>query len=190
MEMIEILKIKKNISWNFDKTFLCVIDKKEKIKKSYNFCNGLFTLSDKDSITIFIYDEILCSGKWIFFASIIDNDTEQESVHIVEGFKPGKYKGKEEILHKEQLSSMGCGTSLFVDKNEHKNRLNICENCEFYENKNFNCKINNNPIINFTFRSENFCPEKKWSAKEHNIKNNLKNQDDFELELEEYLKGI
>jgi hypothetical protein len=209
MKIIELYKDKPNTLWQNNETFLCVFNENNILVGSYDFNTGLKLMQDDKEMTIFIHDDDLISGKWVLFATKVNNDYIKKytkKMIKVDGFKAGK---ETEIKFQEQYPwNKNWGHGKYVSREEREKRLSVCSKCPFFNLDNISCSINKKIVLESTKYHNEYCPEKKWGDKDavmkeifdeatlrgdiiisQNHKIDIKEQEDFEAELEKYLKG-
>ena len=209
MKIIEICEQPKNVVWNNDKTFLCVFDKNGNQIADYDFFSGLRLLLDENTIKVFIFDKDLVPGKWKFFGVITTQKNNKiiEKRIFFEGIKTGKiFKRKYE--NKNPWNYHGGTITEYVSAKEREDRMDICRRCPLFNKIDGTCSVNGNLVIATTKRKYDYCPEEKWGNKSEAIRHysqdlseemiqniktknitSLNDQEKFEAEFEEYLKG-
>jgi hypothetical protein len=201
MAIIELYKDKPNTLWQNDETFLCVFDNNENLIMDYDFCTGLKLVQGDDYMSIYINEDDLIPGKWKLFATktkIINNEHIKKRVKA-EGIK--KENVSLDSVSNKNLSNNECGPGEYVSKKERESRLSICKTCPFFDKENIICTVDKKIVLKSTKYKNEYCPKEKWGNKEEFLqkliesgtipvaKINKEEQEAFELELEEYLKG-
>lgn len=189
INIIEVYKTNKNTVWVDNKTILCVFDDNNKLLADYDFYSGLKIMQNNINMTIFINESDLVSGNWVFSGEI-DNHGKIKKVQskgkAITNIKTRIYEDQD-----PWESRHGTKQSL---ANERERRMGICKICSSFDQINGVCTINNSFILDMTKFKDYYCPEDKWGNKSdvesaHSI-NIEQNQDQFNKELEEYLKGL
>lgn len=207
--MITICKQPLQTVWHDGKTFLCVFDKNNKQIADYDFSSGLKLIQDGNNMTVFIYDKDLVPGRWEFFGTKIvqKNDKLIEEKIKIKGNKNGKpFIRKYDT--ENPWNNRGGLFNEYVSSSEREKRIKICRSCPLFVNLDGTCSINGDLVIETTKQKYRYCPEEKWGNKKesnekaasqvpqgdirmsHLIVPNPNEQEDFENELEEYLKGL
>jgi len=204
MKIVEICEEDLSTIWNDSKTFLLVFDEKNKQIADYDFSNGLNLLQKENSLVVFFNEEDIVPGKWKFVGTkIIEKNKKifEETVEVF-GEKSGKYTVKKNKNPWKENRTWG----EYISFEEREKRIKICRNCEFFNQLDGVCSINNVFVLEFTKHKYYYCPENKWGDKEEsekyatqkfyndssllkNVTINEQDQQNFESELEEYLKG-
>lgn len=209
MSIIELYKDKPNTLWQNNETFLCVFDENNILIASYDFCTDLKLMQDDKEMTIFIHDDDLVPGKWILFATKVNNDYIKKYIKKrikVEGNKPGK--SKKIKINEEYPWNKNWGHGQYVSRKKREERLSVCSTCPFLNLENMTCSVNKKIVLESTKYENEYCPEEKWGNKEEVMKKmfdsavsrgdiiisqnqqiDQKEQAEFEAEFEEYLKG-
>jgi hypothetical protein len=202
MKMIEIYKERMPIIWNDSKTFLVVFDENGNQVADYDFSNGLQILQDDQNIVIFVNSEDILPGKWKFFGtkSVQKNGKIFEESVFSFGEKEGDKKNniEEDVWQKKRVWGN------YVSFAEREKRINICRKCDFFNQENGICLANDVLVLEFSKHKYYYCPEGKWGSKEDFDKYyseispddiimpagtvTAEDQEDFEKELERYLK--
>lgn len=210
MGIVELYKDKANTLWQDHETFLCVFDDNGVLVAGYDFCTGLKLMQDDKNMTIFINDDDLVPGKWILFATKVNDDYIKHYITktiVVDGFKAGTTKGVE--FTEEYPWTKNWGHGKYVSRTEREERLAICSKCPLFDSQNIKCSVNEKIVLESTKYENEYCPEGKWGDKEKIEAEILENaisrgdiiipqaqqidpeeQADFEAEFEEYLKGL
>ena len=206
MNNIEIYKETIETMWKDSETFLCVFDNKNNLIADYDFCTGLKLMQDEKDITIFIKDEDLIAGKWVFFGTKVNKDFLSEKIKI-NGRKKGSPKT---IEYSEQHPwSNNCGPGNHTSRQERQKRVSVCVSCPLFDSKNMTCTVDETLILESTKYEDKFCPEGKWGEKELVMAKMLEDaldrgdiiipksekiipeeQENFEEELDRFLKGM
>jgi len=194
MGIIELYSDNVDTVWNDQKTFLCVLDEKNNLIADYDFRTGLKLVKDDKKITIYINDNDLVPGKWILFVTKIYEEKQSKTIKV-EGNKKGVFK--ERVFEEERPWDFGYSNQIHVSRKEREERLSVCKSCQFFKINDMTCKIDRENVLDKTKHLDKYCPEEKWGDKEAVIKKISRsatiiyneNQKEFELELEEYLKG-
>lgn len=189
-----------NTQWKDDETFLCMFDQNNNLVVYYDLCSGLRLVQDEEKMTVYINNSDLSPGKWIFFGTktkVIGNNLIKEKIKI-EGFSEYGTNHK----FKKIRSQNKCTSQETVSEKEQKERISICNSCPFFDKNNMVCKENDRIVLDLTRYKYEYCPKEKWGNKEEVMKKlsenaiinipqiNQKEQQEFEKELEEYLKGL
>lgn len=191
-----------NLMWNDQQTYLCVYDKNNIQVADYDFDTGLNLMLSGDTISVFMEESDLVSGKWTFFGvlSTAENGTIVSREEIEISGKGGKAKLRTYNDQNPWRFDHRPGT--YVSVEEREERISICRSCPMFDRKGF-CKINDMLAIERTKMKIGFCPEGKWGSEEEAIElyktefvgeNTIKyvtdGQAEFEAELDEFLKGL
>lgn len=207
MNIINIHKDKANTIWKNDETFLCVFDNNNNLLADYDFCTGLKLMQDDKEMTIFINDENLVSGNWVFFATKINtaNRTQVKERIKVSGFKGGSLDKFD--IDDEYPWSNNCGPGKYISKKERDDRLSVCKSCPLFDLNNMTCTVDEKMVLQSTKYEDSYCPKEKWGDKAavlaeisermqgsiimpQAIKIDQQEQDEFEAELEKYLEAL
>ena len=206
MGIVEIYKDEPNTVWVNDETFLCVFNNENFLIADYDFCSGLKVMQNDKSMTIFINDSDLPSGKWILFATKINIKENLKEKIKVEGFKEGEVKAK--VFSEKGPWLDNCSSDDQVSKKEREERILICTECPFFNLSDMTCTVSNRIVLESTKYKGLLCPKGKWGdeeTKQRMLKEGLESGDiimpvgdiisqndqlDFENELEEFLKGL
>lgn len=207
MNIIEITKQDSSTIWHDGKTFLVVFDENNNQIADYDFSTGLQILQDEDSITIFITDEDIVPGSWKFFGTkiISINDKIYEEKVFCSGESFGSYR-KRSFSEKDPWNKRRVFGE-YVSFSEREERMDICRSCPLFNKTDGTCSVNGNLVIETTKNKYSFCPEEKWGNKEEVVNKmslspegdiitpepiiiDEKDQEKFEDELEEYLRGL
>jgi hypothetical protein len=207
MKIVEIFRQPKDVIWNDDKTFLCVFDNEGKQIADYDFYSGLKLMLDGNYIRIFIYDEDLVSGKWKFFGT----KSIQKDKKIIEEKVFSSGEKNEETLKRKYKEKNPWGITRgiedqYVSAQEREKRMGVCRKCPMFVNSDGTCSVDGSLSILETKKRYSYCPEEKWGNKEEslgsthvenpsdmisiNTKIDPLDQQNFENELEEYLRRI
>jgi hypothetical protein len=194
MGIVELYSDDVDTVWNDQKTSLCVLDDNNNLIADYDFRTGLRLLKSDTKFTIYINNDDLIPGKWVLFVTKIYDGEENKTIKV-EGNKEGVFK--ERIFEEERPWDFGYSNQLHVSRQERENRLSVCKSCPFFNIENMTCEIDGENVLDKTKYLDKYCPEEKWGDKEAVMKKisrsatiiYQKDQQDFELELEEYLKG-
>lgn len=196
MHMLEIYSDSFDTVWRDTDTFLVVYDSSNNIIADYDFQTGLKLLQKDDQLAIYIEDENLVPGRWKFLGTkvkIVDGQQIDTKVSS-EGFKEGQTRT---IEFEDDMPWKTIETTniKWTSRTEREHRLAICKTCPFFDPINILCTINGQMILDFTKRDHSICPEEKWGDKakvnqEAGLTFDFDDQQDFERELEEFLKGI
>jgi hypothetical protein len=203
MGIINLHKDILNTVWRDDETFLCVFDNEGRLIADYDFSTGLKIVQNDKEITVYISDDDLVAGRWVFFATKVFQGNDQIQKIKIEGRKEGnptKKKLSEDLPWKES-PMMG----KHVSRKEREERLDICKSCPLFNLENMTCTVNQQIVLNTTKFEDSYCPEKRWgdwdrvfmetyekqgaTIDREAIKFGSQQQQDFENELEEFLKG-
>ena len=205
MEKIEIYKDIAENMWKDEETFLCVFDENNNLLADYDFCTGLKLMQDGEDIVVFIKDEDLISGQWIFFGTKVNKDLTLEKIKV-SGKKDGFPKAIE-FIDKEPWNS-NCASGNYTSRQEREERLSICKSCPLFDSLNITCKVDDKIVLQSTKYEDSFCPEEKWGSKKAfmtlmaNIAKSgdiimpegavgpLNDQASFEEDLDRYLEGL
>lgn len=197
MEIIEIYKDSIECLWHNDETFLCVFDENNNLIADYDLCNGLRLLQKDREIIIYVNDFDFVSGKWILFAT---KSTKINGEYVKEKIKvSGKnLNGSNNKEIKEKGAIGKCFPGEYVSVEEREERLLVCKECPLFDKENMTCSVNDKIVLESTKYKYEYCPEERWGNKEASLEKdgiimpqiNEQEQEDFEKELEEYLKGL
>ena len=206
MSTVNIFKDKANTIWENDETFLCVFDDKNLVAY-YDFCTGLKLMQDDKEMTIFINNDDLVSGKWVFFGTKVINKNKKQLKEKVKS--DGVKNEKSNInLNKYDWPNKNCGPGNFVSKQEKEKRILICKQCPFFDLENIKCTVDDKTVLRSIKYEDEFCPKEKWGDKEkikerhaayaksqgmivpQSINIDAEEQADFEAELEAHLRGL
>ena len=206
MNNIEIYKETIETMWKDSETFLCVFDNKNNLIADYDFCTGLKLMQDEKDITIFIKDEDLIAGKWVFFGTKVSKDFLSEKIKI-----NGRKKGSPKTIEYSEQNpwSNNCGPGNHTSRQERQKRVSVCVSCPLFDSKNMTCTVDETLILESTKYEDKFCPEGKWGEKELVMAKMLEDaldrgdiiipkgekiipeeQENFEEELDRFLKGM
>lgn len=175
-----------------EESFLCSYDDKGYIKNFYNICSAILRRYEDGKLIVYIKDSDLPSGDWKFFGSVKHDHNDDWEYVTSSGNKSGNHSGIDvdrDILCPPVCNCITNDESSWTIKKE---RLNICQECPFFNKKKIKCDKNGDFILKKISHSTQSCPEKRWESDNDELDNSKDNtnQEDFELELEEYLKGI
>jgi hypothetical protein len=206
MGIINIHKDIPNTMWQNDETFLCVFDENNKLVADYDFCTGLKLMQDDKEMTIYMVDDDLVTGRWVFFTTKVsesNNGLVRERIKV-EGVKSGYPTSK--IFNEEYPWNVNCGPGNYVSRKEREERLSICKSCPLFDSKNMKCTVDEKTVLQSTKFEDSYCPEEKWgdmekifaeaSEKQGGIimpvgpKIDPIEQEEFEQELEKFLEGL
>jgi hypothetical protein len=195
MGIVELYSDKIDTFWVNNETFLYVLDDKNNLIADYDFRTGLKLLKRDKEIVIYINDEDLIPGKWFLFATKVHNKKNKKIIKT-KGKKIGVIKTR--VFEEERPWDLGYSNQLHVSRKEREERLSICKSCPFFNIKDVTCQIDGSIVLETTKYADKYCPEEKWGDKESAMKKfagdaiivNEEEQQDFESELEEYLKGL
>lgn len=206
MKNIEIYKDSVETMWKDSETFLCVFDSKNNLLADYDFCTGLKLMQDENDITVFIKEEDLISGRWVFFGTKVNKDFLSEKIKI-----NGKKEGNLETIEFTEGYpwSNNCGPGKYTSRKERQERVSVCMSCPLFDSKNMTCTVDETLILQSTKYQDKFCPEGKWGDKESVMAEILEDaldngdiimpkgekirpeeQENFEEELDKYLEGL
>lgn len=194
MNILELHSDKPNTVWVDSETFLCVFDENNNLVIDYDFFTGLRLLQKDNEITIYMHDEDLVSGNWTLFATKIDEQQKKTTAKI-KGEK--KEHSDKKIILDGRPWDYPYSTQEYVSRKEREERLSICKSCPFFDIENMTCKVDGGIVLDKTKYLYTYCPEEKWGDKAAVIEKFTRNgriideqeQQKFEKELEEYLKG-
>lgn len=199
MNIIELCRSEKNTIWNDGKTFLSVFDKNNKQVADYDFSTGLKIMENESEMIIFINDEDLVPGQWIFYGSKIKINGKEfiETKIQSNGFKDGKKKSR--TYKDKDPWNKNRSSDKYVSATDREKRINICRSCDLFNAVEGICSINKMPVIEMTKHEISYCPELKWGdmvkSSEYLIKQTgidadiEKEQKTFNDSLDEYLRG-
>lgn len=207
MNIIEIYRENISTVWHDGKTFLLVFDDNNKEIADYDFSTGLKLLQDGNIVIVFIDDKDLVPGNWKFFGTKIiqkENRIIEEKIEVY-GKKEGKSK-KRNYLEKDPWNKNRV-VGEYVSSKEREKRIEICRSCPLFSHLDGTCLVNGNIVIELTKEKYSYCPEEKWGDKEKAIEFissypegdiimpegtfiDQEDQENFEKELDEYLKGL
>jgi hypothetical protein len=194
MGIVELYSDDIDTVWNDQETFLCVLDENNNLIADYDFRTGLKLLKNDKKFTIYVNNDDLVPGKWILFVTKIYEKKPNETVKV-EGNKEGVFEKR--IFEEDRPWDFGYSNQLHVSRQERENRLSVCKSCPFFNIENMTCEVDGENVLDKTKYLDKYCPEEKWGDKEAVMKKMSRNatiiyqqdQQDFESELEEYLKG-
>jgi len=206
VNIIEIYKDTVETMWKNSETFLCVFDDKNNLLADYDFCTGLKLMQDEQDMIIFIKDEDLIAGRWVFFATKVNKDNISEKIQV-DGKKDGV---QEEVVFSDKYPwSDNCGPGNYVSRKERQERVSVCISCPLFDSKNMTCTVDNVLILESTKSADSFCPEEKWGDKEavmaraieeaikdgdiimpSGVNGYPEDQSVFEEDLDKYLEGM
>ena len=199
MSVIELYSDNPKTIWHNNETFLCVFDDKNNLVADYDFKTGLRLMIDDKKITIYINNDDLVAGKWIFFVTKIYEENKIQKIKV-EGKKEGETKKR--IFKEDRPWDFNYSNQHHVSVKERERRLSICKSCPFFNIENMTCNVDETIALENTKYLDKYCPEDKWGNKEEvlqrltendaiaRIKINEEDQGQFESELEEYLRGL
>lgn len=203
--MIEIYEYENDptLMWNDQQTYLCVYDDNNVQVADYDFDTGIKLMLSNNKIRVYMNESDLVPGKWTFFG-------------VLSTMVDGQSVAREEI----EISGESVGTAAvrvypdndpwrfdhrpgtYVTAFEREERIAICRTCKLFDRKGL-CQSNNMLSIERTKMKIGFCPERKWGSEaeaaelyesefvgEATITYIMGDQESFDAELEEFLKGI
>jgi hypothetical protein len=159
MGIINIHKDLSNTIWQDDKTFLCVFDNEGNLIADYDFSSGLKIIQNEKEMTIYISEDDLVSGRWVFFATKVFENKDEIKKIKVEGIKTGDTVKKifdEEYPWKDN-SIMG----KHVSRKEREDRLDVCKSCPLLNLEDMTCSVDHQLVLNLTKFEDSYCPENK-----------------------------
>jgi hypothetical protein len=194
MGIVELYSDDVDTVWNDQKTSLCVLDDNNNLIADYDFRTGLRLLKSDTNFTIYINNDDLIPGKWVLFVTKIYEGEENKTIKV-EGSKEGVFK--ERIFEEDRPWDFGYSNQLHVSRQERENRLSVCKSCPFFNIENMTCEVDGENVLDKTKYLDEYCPEEKWGDKKAVMQKISRNatiisqqdQQEFESELEEFLKG-
>jgi hypothetical protein len=185
-----------NKGWVMSETILYVFNEKNEYAADYDLYTGLFfELDENNNWFISIEEEDLVPGFWKFSGMYVEENgpiSEKRKFVKYEGFKEGETRKR---IYKEEFPWDFSSSKLSaVSAKEREERMEICRSCPFFNNEKVSCNKNNDLLHYKTKVAEAFCPEGFWGTFNDKIiffqsYEVFDDQEDFEKELDEYLKG-
>jgi hypothetical protein len=202
MSTVNIYKDSPDTIWQNDETFLCVFDDENNLIAEYDFCTGLKLMQSETDMTLYINDDDLVSGKWIFIATkavpIEGGGYSGEKIRV-EGIKGGD-TGYVEFNSEFPWNVGNSGPGKYVSRQEREDRVAVCKLCPLFDSKNITCTSDGKNVLKTTKHENEYCPEEKWGNKEKVLAErglivqsqevDQQDQESFEADLEKYLEGL
>lgn len=202
MSTVNIYKDKSETIWQNDETFLCVFDVDNNLIAEYDFCTGLRLMQNDKEMTVYINDDDLVPGKWVFLATKaipIDGGGYSGEKIRTEGIKEGN-EGYREFNSEFPWNTENSGSGKYVSREEREQRVSVCKLCPLFDSKNVTCTADGKNVLKITKYENEYCPEEKWGNKEKFLVErglivgpqevSEEDQADFETELDKFLEGL
>lgn len=203
--MVEIYEYNNDPSlmWNDQQTYLCIYSDDNIQIADYDFDTGLKLILRGDKIHVYMNDFDMLPGKWTFFG-VLSTMVNGQSVAREEIEISGDSVGTatERVYADNDPWRFDHRPGTYILASDREERIAICRMCPLFDRKGF-CQSNNMLAIERTKMRIGFCPERKWGSEaeaaelyekefvgESTITYVMGDQEEFEAELEEFLKGL